>query len=179
MGRSLCVQLKLMVNRLEFKIAFSIMLFIALASFALAACMEMLDEYTEVLDLRDANSYYLLNSCGQLWLAVKFLIPFLAVLPFATSYIGDRSSGYIGMYIGRVSYRNYLRSKLCACFIGGFILVFIPLIINLTLCNAAFVHNGSHYMGDIGSTILADNLTGRTLNYNTARIPLFRWQTCL
>lgn len=108
------------------------------------------------------------NGCGQLWLGIKFLIPFLAVLPFATSYIGDRSSGYIGMYIGRVSYKNYLRSKLCACFIGGFILAFIPLIINLLLCNAAFAHNGNYYMGDIGSTILAGNLTGRTLQYNTA-----------
>lgn len=62
MGRSLRVQLKLMVNRMEFKIAFSIMLFIALASFALDAYIEIHSEYTDVLDLWDANSKYLLTA---------------------------------------------------------------------------------------------------------------------
>lgn len=53
-----------------------------------------------------------------------FMLPILCVIPYAASYLEDRRSGFVKIYLIRTSRRGYLTGKALACMLsGGFCLV--------------------------------------------------------
>ena len=58
------------------------------------------------------------------------LIPILAAMPYAVTYLSDIKSGIIKNYVTRTAKFNYLAAKYIAVFVTGGVVVVIPLLIN-------------------------------------------------
>lgn len=69
---------------------------------------------------------------------LTLLVPLIAVLPFAASYVLDRTGGYLRHVLVRSSYRRYFLAKFVANLLAGGLAVALPLLLfygftNLTL----------------------------------------------
>lgn len=73
----------------------------------------------------------------------KSIYPLIVVLPFACSYINEKSRNLLPAVFCRVSKKEYYYSKLVAVFISGVIVIFIPFIINYILNLIAFPLNSN------------------------------------
>ena len=58
------------------------------------------------------------------------LIPILAAMPYAVTYLSDIKSGIIKNYVTRTAKFNYLAAKYIAVFVTGGVVVVMPLLIN-------------------------------------------------
>ena len=67
-----------------------------------------------------------------------FLMPFLAAAVFGDSLFLDVRRRYAGCVAVRASLRSYLFSGALAAFVGGFLVVFIPLLVSQLLAFVAF-----------------------------------------
>ena len=85
------------------------------------------------------NATVMPASAFQMWLGngVTFeytlyvrLIPILAAMPYAVTYLSDIKSGIIKNYISRTAKINYLVAKYMAVFITGGIVIILPLFLN-------------------------------------------------
>ncbi|MBQ7755685.1 MAG: hypothetical protein IJ401_00045 [Oscillospiraceae bacterium] len=63
----------------------------------------------------------------------EMLFPFIAIMPFCFSYITDRQQNNISVISIRGSRKSYYFSSLLTAFIGGFLIIFIPLLVNFIL----------------------------------------------
>lgn len=63
------------------------------------------------------------------------LAPLIAVLPFAASFITDRSSGYITFILSRTSFRRYRISKYVANLLTGGVSTSLPLLVGYGIIN--------------------------------------------
>jgi len=61
--------------------------------------------------------------------------PLIAVLPFAASFITDRSSGYITFILSRTSFRRYRTSKYVANLLAGGVSTSLPLLVGYGIIN--------------------------------------------
>jgi len=61
--------------------------------------------------------------------------PLIAVLPFAASFITDRSSGYITFILSRTSFRRYRTSKHVANLLAGGVSTSLPLLVGYGIIN--------------------------------------------
>ena len=71
----------------------------------------------------------------------EMLFPFLAIMPFCFSYITDRQQNNISVISIRSNRTNYYISSWITAFIGGFIIIFIPLLVNFILNISTFPLN--------------------------------------
>jgi len=63
------------------------------------------------------------------------LAPLIAVLPFAASFITDRSSGYVTFILSRTSFRRYCTSKYVANLLAGGVSTSLPLLVGYGIIN--------------------------------------------
>jgi hypothetical protein len=63
------------------------------------------------------------------------LAPLIAVLPFAASFITDRSSGYVTFILSRTSFRRYRTSKYVANLLAGGVSTSLPLLVGYGIIN--------------------------------------------
>ena len=70
-----------------------------------------------------------------------FFAPLIAALPFAASFITDRSSGYITFILSRTSFRRYRTSKCVANLLAGGVSTSLPLLVGYGIINI-FYHRG-------------------------------------
>lgn len=138
MWNSIKVQLKIMRVSREFRVALLISFVYAVYSFVFYALEARKEDLFHVLD---ANEYVCFSPNNGLWNMFLMVYPFLVVMPFATSYISDYKNRLIVIYASRVSRRNYYVSKLVAAFVGSALVVAIPFLLNLLLCNIFLPHN--------------------------------------
>src|SRR5450830_668607 len=61
--------------------------------------------------------------------------PLIAALPFAASFITDRSSGYITFILSRTSFRRYRTSKYVANLLAGGVSTSLPLLVGYGIIN--------------------------------------------
>src|SRR5450830_24741 len=61
--------------------------------------------------------------------------PLIAVLPFAASFITDRTSGYITFILSRTSFRRYRTSKYVANLLAGGVSTSLPLLVGYGIIN--------------------------------------------
>ena len=64
-----------------------------------------------------------------------FFAPLIAALPFAASFITDRSSGYITFILSRTSFRRYRTSKYVANLLAGGVSTSLPLLVGYGIIN--------------------------------------------
>src|SRR5450759_5778966 len=64
-----------------------------------------------------------------------FFAPLIAALPFAASFITDRSSGYITFILSRTSFRRYRASKYVANLLAGGVSTSLPLLVGYGIIN--------------------------------------------
>ncbi len=65
--------------------------------------------------------------------------PLITVLPFAASFITDRSSGYISFILSRTSFRKYITSKFFANLLAGGISISLPLLLGYGVINIFYL----------------------------------------
>lgn len=92
------------------------------------------------------NDFQALNTSYQNWIGSELLtlastlfftlLPVFCVLPFAASLYTEKKSGYIKNVVHYTGKRNYFLSKILVVFTSGFLVVFVPLIINFLVVSA-------------------------------------------
>lgn len=134
--RNLTVQLKLMFRRKQFIITMTAMILFSVVAF-FASCF---DEFgRSIVDVHAAKYVYLGSGLGnRLYFVFSILFPLIAALPFADSFYEERKRSTTDFCILRMSNNSYYFSKLIAVFISGFIIVAVPLLINMLLNFIAF-----------------------------------------
>lgn len=65
---------------------------------------------------------------------ILFLLPIAAVLPMGGVYVKESSSGFLRLYISRISQMQYIKRKTMQIYIGGFLPFFLAGIVALLLC---------------------------------------------
>jgi len=76
---------------------------------------------------------------GVYYWVLPLLAPLIAVLPFAASFITDRSSGYVSFILSRTSFRKYITSKFFANLLAGGISISLPLLIMYGIINIFYL----------------------------------------
>lgn len=113
---------------------------------------------------RDVSAVYARTSLactsadGDMFVYFQLLFPFIVVFPFATSFFEDVENKSIGFWIRRSGKKRYYISKLAACFIGCFIVILVPFLINLILVWVTFPSTAATNWGTIYSEEFFQNL---------------------
>lgn len=142
----------------------------AMTGYACAAFLYVLVKYwgMDVSMMKDANQSVCYSQMNGLWGMFSFLYPFLVVLPFATSYIDDYKNKLLVVYFSKASRRVYFLSKILAVFMGTALVIAIPCVLNLILCNLFLPHNYNTWMGEYQSESFYQAVTGTNHLYETA-----------
>lgn len=142
-----------------FFIALGIGCTLAIVSFAANAIQDY-DSMTIGLKYID-QAYMMLSplSCFKYWIVTDYLqpatdfffvlLPLLATLPNAWSFLSERKNGAIKNSVTRTSRKSYYAAKYLATFISGGAVVVAPIILNLVLCACLM----PAYMPDIYAVI--------------------------
>ncbi|MBR1385153.1 MAG: hypothetical protein IJ555_15305 [Ruminococcus sp.] len=133
--RTLRAQLWLMLHKRGFQVSFTVMLLFAVGCF-IEGCLRSSHDasaYYEMAGMQAVHRSFLNETNEQRLQTFEFFFPFIVVLPFSFSLFVDRSTRISEIVLSRCGRGRYYLSKLCAAFIGGFILIFIPLLISCAL----------------------------------------------
>ncbi|HIV27995.1 MAG TPA: hypothetical protein IAA64_08500 [Candidatus Ornithocaccomicrobium faecavium] len=123
--------LKMGLRRKEFWLGFVLFLAIATASF-LSQCYDVgFFGRHERLEMFSASTVFVLHASHH-----AHAILYVAIVPLVASvsisdvhYLEEKNKTESVLYT-RVSKRKYLRSQAVACFVAGFLVAFVPLVIN-------------------------------------------------
>lgn len=139
------IEFSRLYTNIWFKIALLIGLIIATVQFIVCSLPASL-QIDEILNLHVTSVFP--YSLYNMWIGgdghnmycyIYFLIlPILATVAFADTFYKDRNSGYIKNIFTRTNRINYLVAKYFATFIGGGIVVTLPLIYNFLLTSCFF-----------------------------------------
>lgn len=136
--KALGMQLRLLVNRREFWLSLLIMFLAALAPPLLAAVRYF---GADIHRLRSAY-YYFLNFYGENWNYLLVSAPLCVCYAFADSFYTDRKQNVLSPVLLRISFRSYLLSKLTVVVVSSFMLVLVPLAVNMLICLIQFPAEG-------------------------------------
>lgn len=170
MRRSVKYEIRVMLHKKEFALAFCVMLAFCVFSFIYAALGQWGVERSQLLS---ADSLFMGVSFSSTWYYFVYLFAFIIVLPHSMSYINDLESGVFSMVVIRSGKMRYYLSKLVAAFIGNVIIIAIPFIMNLILCHMTFSSEPNYLFGEYGlpnyfRTVLGTNYV---FNANQTIIP--------
>ena len=101
---------------------------------------------------------------------------FILILPFSFSYLTDVKSGISPVIHTRTGIKSYYYTKLASCFIGSFIVFFIPLIISIIINGVLFplegtLHDSVKFLYGHTAGITGDNVAIKAAG---AGVP-FKW----
>jgi hypothetical protein len=161
---SIKMQFSLMIHKLSFQVGFSIVMLYTMVSY-----IKNLLDYRGVdkLYFYSANFLYAGNNYASFWGIFESAFPFIIVLPFAFSYLDDLNIKITPYILSRMSKEKYFMGKLITCFLGGFIIIFIPFLINLIFCNITFPENHNTLFGPYNLITYYERLTGADVYINT------------
>ncbi len=123
-------QCKLMFLKRGFQISFSLMLAFAFLYPISLLLMGHL-KGNDISDLPDRIYAYPFCFGSTPGDVLYFILPILSFLPFATSFAADRKLHTYYPLTARGGLRSYFFAKAIACMMGGFVIFFIPLAINI------------------------------------------------
>ena len=174
MKNSIRYELSVMVHKKEFLLALCAMMLFSLYALFYSVMLCNYDGDIKWLDfcLWSAEAYALLDSFlspGQMFV---YLFSFLVVLPHSMSYLNDRESGQFPLVLVRSGKRNYICSKLIACFIGNFLIIAVPLLLNHLFCRISF-SSAQNFMliNGYGTESYAGSLSGDSFIVNLKYYP--------
>lgn len=170
---SVIVQFQYMIHKLGFKFSFFIMFIFGITSYLNNVRISMSEDISVIIS---ADSSFALSSYNSLWGLFTAILPFIIVFPYAFSYLEDNRLKIIPYVVNKTGKTNYFLSKTTACFIGGFLIIFIPFILNLILCHITFPDNYNTSFGIYNTSDYISNLTGSNVIINTEQkgLPLLK-----
>lgn len=136
MKNSLNFQLKTMLNSKGFNISILIM-----CIYAVAVPIFYAVQFTnhDINEVPAAYSFFIGSSLCEIPNRIFYtLTPLMVAFPFADSYFTDSQNKTIYSVLSRCSKNNYYYGKLICVYISGFLVVFIPLIMNYLINFAIF-----------------------------------------
>ncbi len=142
--RSVKTQFALMVNKRNFW--FGMFLFLSYCIISYLYSLYIYSGY-DVASIRNAASLFIGNENTPFYSYFKSLYPFAIILPFSFSHFDDTSLEVNLYYYSRIGKKNFVLSKAIVSFLGSFLIVFIPFIINILLNSFTYVENGNTFNG--------------------------------
>lgn len=162
--RAVGVQLRLMVNRREFQLAYAVNLgYVLLTYLYYVICYWGQDVST----VPSPGAVCALLTNSRFFDVYVGIVPFLAAFPFATSFFDDRKNAVTPILQVRSGVRIYYVSKAVACFLGGFLAFFLPLAIGTFLDNVTFPESGITFLGDLFDRNYDARVTGASVTVAT------------
>lgn len=163
--RTVLMQMRLMFRQKTFALGFGINLLYVLVTFLYYALVHKGQDVSTILS---PNAVFALNSNTVFFDTFINIVPFITILPFSMSYMRDKINETLPVIQSRAGIKNYYISKVFVCFIGGFVIFFIPLIINMSLNQLIFPQSGITSFGDMfdpnyNSAIMGNNILIETI----------------
>ncbi len=163
--QSIRMQLKLMVNKKEFHFGVLINLGYVLITYLYCAFRAW---GKDISTIPAPHAVFALQDLSPFYDIYINIVPFLVVFPFAMSYVNDCNNRIIPLFQVRMGVRKYYISKAVACFVGGFVAFFVPLMINIFLNNVTFPDSGITFAGDMYDLNYNSRITGANIIVDTA-----------
>lgn len=125
------LEFNFLIKRKEFLYAFSVSLFLMIIVF-FVNCYTLLQN--NILEIPSANQLWVGfdNRFGEMF--YMFLLPLLPALAYADTYYLDNKAGAYKSILTRCRKNNYILAKGIVVLVSGFIVIFVPLLINQLLC---------------------------------------------
>lgn len=143
---SIGMQLKLMCCKKGFQLSFLINMVVALLIYLYHVFSAWGQDVSKIVS---PSAAFMLLDTNSLFEAYITLVPFIVVLPFAMSFVTDRSNMVLPALQTRGSVKTYYIAKAIACFAGGMIVFLIPCAMNIILNNLTFPQSGVTFVGDL------------------------------
>ncbi|NLB21302.1 MAG: hypothetical protein GX829_10925 [Clostridium sp.] len=135
----------LMVSTRAFKVSFTMVFIMAMLSY-LYNLYEVRN--TDINQMKSAYTFFILNESSRLLKYFEVLLPIIVVFPFVFSYLDDKDLKAFPYLLSRQTKRSYFTSKYIISIFGGFLIIFLPLMINLILSTFTFpLNNNTHWGG--------------------------------
>lgn len=162
--KNLTAQFKLMVTTKSFKISITIVFIMTIFSY-----LYHLFEFrsTDINQMKSASTIFMLNDTTRLLKYFETLLPIIVVFPFIFSYLDDINLNVFPYVFSRQTRRSYFTSKYITVITGGFIIIFIPLLVNLILCSITFPLNNNTYWGGYNHVNYEGIILGTSRAINT------------
>lgn len=159
------LQLYIMISKKNFRISFTVMMLYTLGVYLINVYLNMDKDISATLS---ASSLFVLDEMGYFFWPFESMFPFLILFPYSFSYLNDKKTK-MGMLLQvKMGNKNYYRSQMLACFFGGFLILFIPFIMNLILTNITFIETGYTHYGYYNDSGYCEYLLGSTVIVPTA-----------
>ena len=82
----------------------------------------------------ETGSFLIFFSASLDTKTILFLIPAASVLPMGATYVREFSSGFLKLYLVRISRMEYVKRKIIEIYAGGFLVFFLSGIVWFCLC---------------------------------------------
>lgn len=130
------------LNQKEFKVSFSFMMIMVMASFVIEVATVF---GKNVMWLRPVaqNSFMMGIYSQNLFQFYTFFFPLICTSMYALSFIKEQQNGTDINYYIRIGYAKYIRNKVIIVFWGTFAVIVVPMLFNLLLCKITFPVVGS------------------------------------
>ena len=152
-------QIKLMLSKPNFWISLFLVSFYAYGSYFL----HIYDNYgKDISVIYDWRELVCTSTDHALFKYFQLLFPFIVIFPFSFSYYEDRERKSIGFWMRRGTRRQYFISKAIACFLGSFLCVWVPFMVNLFLVKTTFPSSGITGNGTMYSHWITQNIYNET-----------------
>lgn len=175
MKGSIRYELDVMLHKKEFLFSLCAMMLFALLSFLKLGEILPLGGYDKSTAFAPVNMF--IGSDGApYYIYFKYVFAFLVVIPYSMSYINDSETGVLPVLFTRCGKRQYIISKMVACFVGNVLIIAIPVFYSLILCNIACPVKGNYDFGIMGMSNYFKTLTGSAVCINTpfTALPMLR-----
>ncbi len=155
--KELRTQINLMFHKRGFQVSFTVMLLFVVYSFINNYHRFTTDSIFnyDLEGMQAVHRSFLNESNQQHFQTFVFFFPFVAVLPFSFSLFVDRSTRINEIVISRCGKKKYYFSKLTAAFVGGFVIILIPLMISSALTHIFFSNSVINIFDPNYSTLTA------------------------
>ena len=154
---SIGMQIGLMFQKKGFQAALLINLAYAVLTYLYYAVTSVGKEISTIVS---SHAAFMLLDTAPFYSVYILLMPFLVVLPFAMSFVTDRSNACLPALQVRSGVITYYVSKAVACFVGGVVAFGIPCIINIIFNQLTFPQNGVTFLGNLYDANYVAGITG-------------------
>ena len=146
MGKSLKTELKMLTNRNQFQVMLLFGVTLSITAF-LIDCLVWFSQSIE--QVPPAYGTWMGTSLySNIVTATLFmLMPLYASIAYSDMFYVNQKSGYNNFIFTRSSRKNNVTSNAIMVFISGFIIVFLPLLLNQILCLIAFPFENTTNLG--------------------------------
>lgn len=155
------MQFLLMVHKKAFQISFLISLFYVFLTYIFYCATQFGMDISNILS---ADSVFVGNSSTAFINYLNVLFPFLVVMPFGFSFLTDKSINILPIIQTRIGVKRYYFVKMMVCFIGGFIIFFIPFVLNIIFNYITFPSSGKTFLGLLYDWNYSHDLTGENVS---------------